>query len=234
MSFEISYVGRLAHRLLAQEDVAMPMNLVDKATGVSYFQAATALAKLYSGPNPPATSAVTPAMVGPTAAYWPNIITPLKAGDQYTLFCSGGATTSALQAAYDLFSCFPGNETTALGVLDFYGSDFGGVGGIQGTSGAFYPPRGGANTFFNTQFHSLYAWRSIANANYNAMQVNLRKRMSRGVQFDFNYTYSKSIDLESDAERINPWGGLGDKSSTRGTRGKIAVFPTSIPHTSST
>jgi len=26
---------------------------------------------------------------------------------------------------------------------------------------------------------------------------------------DFNYTYSKSIDLSSDAERIVPWGGLG-------------------------
>jgi hypothetical protein len=29
------------------------------------------------------------------------------------------------------------------------------------------------------------------------------------VQFDFNYTYSKSIDLSSDAERIDAWSGLG-------------------------
>lgn len=33
--------------------------------------------------------------------------------------------------------------------------------------------------------------------------------MAHGVQFDFNYTWSKSIDLMSDAERIHPWGGLG-------------------------
>jgi hypothetical protein len=41
------------------------------------------------------------------------------------------------------------------------------------------------------------------------MQVNLRHRMEHGVQFDFNYTFSKSIDLASDAERIGAWGGLG-------------------------
>jgi hypothetical protein len=33
--------------------------------------------------------------------------------------------------------------------------------------------------------------------------------MARGLQFDLNYTYSKSIDLMSDAERITQWGGLG-------------------------
>ncbi|HKF54493.1 MAG TPA: hypothetical protein VKJ45_03580, partial [Blastocatellia bacterium] len=209
MSIEVSYVGRLAHRLVAQEDLAMPMNLVDKNTGVSYFEAATALAKLYSAQNAPAATAITPAMVGPTAPYWQDVLTPLKSGDAYSLSCSGGFTTSALQAAYDLFSCYAGNETTALGILDFYGSDFSNNPGIASQLGNYYPARQGGNTFFNSQFHSLYAWRSISNANYNAMQVNLRKRMSQGVQFDFNYTYSKSIDLESDAERIDPYEGLG-------------------------
>jgi hypothetical protein len=41
------------------------------------------------------------------------------------------------------------------------------------------------------------------------MQVNLRKRTTHGLQFDFNYTYSKSIDISSDAERIDAYGGLG-------------------------
>jgi hypothetical protein len=231
MSFQISYVGHLARRLLAQEDVAMPLNLYDPKTGVSYFQAANALAKLYEGPNAPASTSVTPAMVGPTASYWKDMIAPLKPGDQYNLPCTGPIptdpadstqanglfTTSPLQAVYDTFSCFATNETTALGVLDFYGSDFSGNGGIQGGSpanprvgsGFYYPTIGGANSFFNSQFHSLYAWRSIANANYNAMQLNLRKTMSQGIQFDFNYTYSKSIDLQSDAERVDAWSGLG-------------------------
>ena len=93
--------------------------------------------------------------------------------------------------------------------LDYWGSDFSGNAGILGTSGTYYPSSLGANAFFNKQFHSLYAWRSIGNANYHALQASLRKRMSQGVQFDFNYTYSKSIDISSDAERIDAYSGLG-------------------------
>src|SRR5260370_7564707 len=33
--------------------------------------------------------------------------------------------------------------------------------------------------------------------------------MCYGVQFDFNYTFSKSIDISSDANRITDEGGLG-------------------------
>jgi hypothetical protein len=43
----------------------------------------------------------------------------------------------------------------------------------------------------------------VGTASYHALQVNLRKHLSKGVQFDLNYTYSKSIDLESDAERVD-------------------------------
>src|SRR5215469_16207797 len=38
--------------------------------------------------------------------------------------------------------------------------------------------------------------------------TTLCKSLSRGVQFDFNYTYSKSMDISSDAERIGANGGL--------------------------
>jgi hypothetical protein len=110
-------------------------------------------------------------------------------------------TTSAVVAAYDLFCGFSLNETTALFVLD--------LGGIRSLNGNFYTPKGGLNSFFNPQYSSLYAWRSASNANYHALQVNFRHPMSHGVQFDFNYTFSKSIDLMSDAERVGAWGGLG-------------------------
>src|SRR5262249_31195074 len=36
---------------------------------------------------------------------------------------------------------------------------------------------------------------------------SLQKHMGHGVQFDFNYTYSKSIDISSDASRITAEGG---------------------------
>jgi len=189
-SLEVSYVGRLAHRLLAQEDLAMPLNYVDPKSKVDYFSAVTALAKLYRQGIP--TSSITPAMVGPTASYWGNL---LKPGGGYYELCSDAVTDDPLQAAYDLFSCFSTNETTALFILDYFD-----IPGAMNT---------GSNTFFNPQFSSLYAWRSNSNANYHALQVNVRHAMRHGFQFDFNYTFSKSIDLFSDATRVGAWGGIG-------------------------
>jgi hypothetical protein len=228
MSLQVSYVGRMSHRLLTQEDLAMPLNIVDPKSKISYLTAARRLSELGFAGTP--TSDVTPALVGPTAAYWQNMVAPLNAGDQYNLACAGPYydtnpqyTTDPVQAMYDLFACGGGpvgagfgDETTPLANLDYWGSDFSGIPGIAGmladSSGNpvnYYPSSLGPNAFFNSQFHSLYAWRSVGNSNYNALQVNLRKRMSQGIQFDFNYTYSKSIDLSSDAERIDAWSGLG-------------------------
>lgn len=208
MSLEVSYVGRFSRHLLSQEDLAMPLDLVDKKSGIDYFSAASRLSQMAAAGTP--VSSVTAKSVGPTAAYWQNIISPLQPGDQYTLapYC-GGNTTSPLQAAYMLFSCNAFNETTSLAMLDYWGSDFSGNAGIAGVSGRYYPSVFGPNAFFDSQFHSLYAWRSIGNSNYNALQVNVRKALSQGLQFDFNYSFSKSIDLSSDAERISPWSGLG-------------------------
>jgi len=232
-SLDVSYVGRLSHRLLSQEDLAMPLNITDPKSKITYFQAARRMAELGFAGTP--TSDVNAAKVGPTAAYWQDMITPLQPGDQYNLACSGPIntpgvtplfTSDPVQAMYDLYGCGGGpvngfgDETTPLAQLDYWGSDFNGIGGIAGQQGStdgqgvftpnqYYPSVLGRNAFFDPQFHSLYAWRSIGNANYNALQVNLRKRMSQGVQFDFNYTYSKSIDLSSDAERVDAYQGIG-------------------------
>jgi len=213
-SIDVSYVGRFSHRLLVQEDLAMPLNFKDTKSGVSYFQAAKRFSEL--GAAGTATADITPQSVGPTAAYWQDIIQPLAPGDSYSLACSGGSTNSPLQAAYDLFNCNLFNETTALWQLDQAGSDYSGNAGIAGvaTDGDGYPlhyyaPVTGASTFFNNQFKSLYAWRSTGSAGYNALQASVHKRISNGLQFDVNYTFSKSIDLMSDAERVTAWGGLG-------------------------
>jgi Carboxypeptidase regulatory-like domain/TonB dependent receptor len=207
-SVEAAYVGRLGHRLMAQEDVAQPYNFVDKSTGIDYYAAVGALAKLYRQNVP--TSQITAATVGPTAAYWKNIIQPLKPGGAYSLICSGGSTQSALQAAYDLFSCNSTNETTALSILDGQS----GAGGIPDANlpNVLYNPTDGPFTFFNPQYSSLYAWRNVGTTSYNAFEFTVRHTMIHGFQFDANYTYSKSIDLASDALRIGAFGGgLGNQ-----------------------
>ena len=214
-TFEAAYVGRLSRRGLAQEDLAMPLDIYDKKSGIDYFAAEVGLAKsfrpqLNSGNNA-ATLTFRPNQVSSKVqAFWANQIQPLAPGGAYTISgCTGTdsngnaivlGTTSPVVAAYDLFCSTQFNDSLGLYNLDTYGiPDFNGANG-----GNPYYPAEGPNTYYTPQFSSLYSWRSMANASYNALQLTLRHRMSHGVQFDFNYTYSKSIDLASDAERIAP------------------------------
>jgi hypothetical protein len=55
----------------------------------------------------------------------------------------------------------------------------------------------------NEQATSTFAWSSIGNSNYNALQATLRKQFGSAVQFDLNYTYSRSIDITSSASRLS-------------------------------
>ncbi len=217
LAVQATYVGRLAHRLLTQTDLAMPLDLVDPKSGLDYFKAIRPLSE--AALNGVLSQNFDPSTIGAAAQYWANVIQPLVPGGAYILKrCTGGqvlSTTSAAQAVYDRNCPFVGGigETTTIQVLDQFG--------IQdaNNSNIFYKGIGAsapnadtqsAYTWLSPQFASLYAWTSNSNSSYHALQLNLRKNMSQGVQFDFNYTFSKSIDLASDAQRIQgTTGGLG-------------------------
>ncbi|HXJ87859.1 MAG TPA: TonB-dependent receptor [Candidatus Binatia bacterium] len=214
---QATYVGRLARRLLTQSDLAMPLDLVDPKTGLDYYKAIRPLSQ--AARNGVASDNFDPSSIGAAAQYWADVIQPLQPGGLYTMSsCTSTGnpmpTTSAAQAVYDLNCPFVGTvgETTTIQALD--------QGGIQdfNNSSVFYQgigasePNAGTQTpytFLSPQFASLYAWRSNSNSSYHALQLNFRKTFSQGVQFDFNYTFSKSIDLASDAQRIDARGGLG-------------------------
>ena len=223
---EVAYVGRLSHRLLSSQDVGQALDFRDKKSGLDYFRGAQALAKLYEQQG--VTDATfKDSMVSPAVAqYWNDVLQHPTNGGAYLLGAqtggcgSGGptATTDALLAAFDLFCGSKYVETTALQALDVPNSGFG-AGGIPDATGdpncgqaghpaCQYYAVGGPNTFYTPQYASLASLRTIGFSNYNAMQVTLRHAMSHGVQFDFNYTYSKSIDLCSDAERLGNNGSL--------------------------
>ena len=211
-TFEAAYVGRFGHRLLQQRDLAMPLDLKDPAKGgVDYFTAATAFAKLVNAGTP--TSQV------PNMAYWQDLF-PSAAGIN-TGSCIPNdntlpASPSSTQAMYELFSCNWGPST-------FGASNF-----VNIFDSYCYPACVSINgvptpyAFYNTEFSALYAWSSIGNSAYNAGQFMLRSRQMHGLQFDFNYVYSKSIDEGSDAERAETFGGLSavintwDPSQMRG------------------
>ena len=203
---EAAYVGRFARRLLQQDDLAMPRDVVDPASGMDYFHAIQALDHLVQAGTD--INSVAP------IAYWENIF-PSAAGQPAAGIalgaggpCSAGypALPTATQAMFELLNCgLVNNETTFLQIAD----------GVQGNpcipACATLNGVTGPSQFFSPQFASLYAWRSMGNSSYNAGQFMLRRAMSHGVQFDFNYVYSKSMDVGSDAERITFLGGPGDQ-----------------------
>jgi hypothetical protein len=54
-------------------------------------------------------------------------------------------------------------------------------------------------------FSNIFAQDSVANSNYNSLQVLVEKKFSHGLQFQGAYTYSKSIDNASSFENaLNP------------------------------
>jgi outer membrane receptor protein involved in Fe transport len=49
-------------------------------------------------------------------------------------------------------------------------------------------------------FSAIFAQDTIANSAYNSLQASVERRLSHGLQFEFAYTYSKSIDSASSFE----------------------------------
>jgi hypothetical protein len=202
LSLQVAYVGRMGRNLLTQRDLRQPLDVVDPKSGIDYFAAATRLSQLSrQGVDP---SQITDALVGPTAAYWHDMVQPLASGATgYAAY--GVPAASLLQAVYDLYipavgGVNPGNEVVGLGNIDLYG----GLTDNSGNSLYFANPGGvpQAGNLLNNQLTSMYAWSSIGSSNYNALQATVQKKFSRGVQFDFNYTYSKAIDITSAATRV--------------------------------
>ena len=203
---EAAYVGRMAHRLLQEEDLAMPLDIVDPGSKMDYFAATTLLAK--------AANAKTDISQLKPIPYFENLF-PTAAGnlgfgppgDINDLGCAPGNNVSATnytatQAMYDMYSCFTGNETTGLFEAD--------LACLPACSQLPGQPAGGQPfNFFDQQWSSLYSWRSVGNSVYHAGQLSLRHAMTHGLQFDLNYTFSKSIDVGSNAERINQFEGGG-------------------------
>lgn len=205
--FEVSYIGRMAHHLLQEEDLAMPLDIVDPGSKMDYFTAATMLTKAANAGTDISNFATNP------IPYWEHLFPGAAGqlgfgppGSSGNLGCAPGnnmnaANYNATQAMYDMYSCFAGNETTALFVADL--DCLPACSQLPGQSSAQ------PFNYWDDQFSSLYGWRSIGNSNYNSLVLTLRHALSSGLQFDFNYTYSKSIDIGSNAERINEFEGFG-------------------------
>jgi hypothetical protein len=192
---ETTYTGRFAHHLLQEIDLSQPLDLVDKKSGIDYFHAADALDKAaYAGVSESAIA---------KSPYWEDLF-PQAAGPAGESLAAPGipANPTATQNIYDLYYANLGNETLSLEDLDAFCFPAC-VGTGSNNLGDFVGPAGTPFSFYQPQFSSLYGWQSRGNSNYNGLQVSLRHAMAAGLQFDINYVYSKSIDVGSNAERVN-------------------------------
>jgi hypothetical protein len=196
---EATYTGRFAHHLLQEIDLSQPLDLVDPASHTDYFTAAQMLSKAAYAGVPETDPSVT------NIPYWQNIF-PQASGAAGVSGCAPGsssiASPTATQNIYDSYYCNVANETTSLELLDAFcfpacaGTGSNTLGGFTGTAGTPFQ-------YYQDQFSSLYGWQTRGNSNYNGLQISLRHAMAAGLQFDFNYVYSKSIDEGSNAERVN-------------------------------
>ncbi len=177
LTLEVAYVGRLGRHLIQQLDLAEPVDYTDPQGGGDYYTAGAQLSAItdQNGGN---------AATVPAIPYFEHVF-PFMAGIDY----QGESATQAIYNNEWAPNRYSYGETTALADIDFYC--------------AYGCPGGYHSKFWQDQFSSLYALSTIGMSYYNAAQVSLRHAMTHGVQFDINYTFSKSIDMGSDTERTS-------------------------------
>jgi hypothetical protein len=184
---ETSYVGRLGRHLLQSLDLAQPVDYVDPKGGGDYYAAAAKLSqqvdlnggsyKVGGDPKKPAVPAI---------PYFENVF-PFMAGHDY----DGESATQAIYNNEWARNRAQLGATTPLLDIDFYSELHG-----------LYPvPSNWTPHFWQNQFSALYALSSIGTSYYNAGQLIVRHPTSHGLELDFSYTLSRSIDMGSDTER---------------------------------
>lgn len=180
MSMEVSYAGRLTHRGLVQQDYGQPLSqYVDPKSGQTWQQAATVLANLYYSGVTPAQVKANPSLV-PLQPFFQDQ-TPGMAGYNF----AGSASANMFYEAYQSFS---GSWLDTLNQMDRIHN----AGGGSQNGGCLFIT--GCNTVFPTQSSSWQTYTNAGQAAYNAMLVSIRRAVSNGWGYDFNYTWSHSID----------------------------------------
>ena len=195
---QASYVGRLSRHSLVRRDLAMPTNLKDIVSGMTYFQAMQQLGFFADVQDPNRSTAYT--RIAPIAFF--ENLWPAAAGSGYT------ATQNI--ANYYIRGSNQGDFTNVLHAMDDQQMCAGLTGPVFRSNGSVrYLPcsKFGPNAMFSPQYGALSGQSSIGMGNYHAAQLSVRKRLTESLLFDFNYTLSKSIDIASGNENAGSWGG---------------------------
>jgi len=169
---EVDYYGRLGRRLFVLADGAQVINFVDPASGHSLVGDFTTLEQ-------EARKGISPANVAPLP-FFENQIT-----------AGTGATCAQVNQA--VFATPFSTCTQAVYAVNQTALQQGNLGGAMLSIFGLVPP----NVGIPSQFFVNALGTNKGYSSYNAMFTTLRKRLSHNLQFDFNYTYSHSIDNSS-------------------------------------
>jgi hypothetical protein len=181
MSVEIGYAGRLAHRGIVQQDFGQPLTLFkDTKSGQSWAQASTAFATLYDSGLTPAQVKASPSLV-PNQPFFENIFPGAK-----NLYITGSASANYF---YDLFNNYAGSDLDTMNDMDRIRQPNGGCISIYG-----------CNTFYPLQDSGVLAYVNAGKSAYHAATFVLRRPVTNGWGYDFNYTFSHSLDNGSASE----------------------------------
>ncbi|HEY2383780.1 MAG TPA: TonB-dependent receptor [Terriglobia bacterium] len=181
MSIEVGYAGRLAHRAIVKPDYGQPLeNFVDPKSKEPFTQAAKVLADIYYSGVTTAQVKANPSLI-PLQPFVENIM-PALANNYIT-----GSASANLY--YDVYSKYAGSWTDTINDVDRIRQPNGGCLVIYG-----------CNTFFPVQSSGVYAYSNFGQSAFHAMTVTLRRRVSNGWGYDFNYTWSHAIDNGSASE----------------------------------
>lgn len=174
MLLDVSYVGRSGKKLFSQSDAAQVIDFIDPASGQSMLAAFNALqAQIQSGaatiPQPWIENQV---LAGIRSFKGPKAsCVSLEPTQKYP---------NCTQLVRASFRRFVESGSTARLLQQLH-------------SKQFLNP----NVGLSSQFASNLYITNHASSSYNAMLVSLRKRFSKGFEFDVNYTWSRAIDNES-------------------------------------
>jgi hypothetical protein len=180
MVFQTSYMARLGRNMLATRDVMAINNLVDPKTGMDWYTAATALEKIRAT-RPAVTTKVA------TIPYFENVF-PSNLREQLNDY------------GYDVPDGFNNTQSIFYMARAYMGNDWTYVQDeIERATDISY--------FYNPQYGALSAWGTIGNSTYHAMTMSVRQRFKEKLSWDFNYTWSHSLDDASGLQNGGEFGG---------------------------
>jgi hypothetical protein len=187
MTIEVGYIGRLSRKGILRQDYFQPLTqFKDNKSGQTWAQASGILRDVRERGLTPAQVRANPALITPVP-FFENLFPGAAGTASGTRNAAASATANYF---FTVYGTYAGSDLDAL-------HDFDRV--RQASTGSCFSVYG-CNTFFARQNAGMLAWVNASNPAFHGGELVLRRAVTSGWGFDFNYTFSKSMDIASGSE----------------------------------